>query len=98
MKKINKKNIEKKVTKIKDNIKDKTTKFKKKKTAHKALILLLSIGIIIVGIILFFAIYIITSAPDFETDKLYASEPSILYDKYGNEFACFKESNFDFTI
>lgn len=85
--KVNKKNIEKKISNIKDNIKTKKEKFKKKKTTHKILIILLSLGIIFVGAILFFAIYIITSAPDFETDKLYASEPSILYDKYGNQFA-----------
>ena len=85
--KVNKKKIKEKVNNIKQDIIEKKEKFKKKKRINRILIILLSLGILFVGLVLFAAIYIIVSAPDFETDKLYASEPTILYDRYGTEFA-----------
>lgn len=39
------------------------------------------------GLIMTFCAYIVISAPEFDTDKLYNKEASIFYDKDGNEFA-----------
>ncbi len=53
--------------------------------------LVLSIGligaIVIISVGLLFALYIVLTSPDFEKDKLYQKEPTILYDVYGKEFA-----------
>lgn len=64
---------------------------RKKKNTGKAVNTILSIlmifGIAIMLLVMTFCAYIVISAPPFETDKLYSKEVSILYDKYGNEFA-----------
>ena len=68
---------------------EKTVK-KKKKKANKVLNFILSlfmiIGIAIMGIIIAFCGYIVISAPDFDTDKLYNKEASIFYYKDGDEW------------
>jgi penicillin-binding protein 1A len=68
------------------SIKDKP-KTEKKKIGHKVLIIILGLATIFVGLILFFGIYIIVTAPDFNTDLLYNKEATVLLDKSGNEFA-----------
>ena len=76
--------------KAKDKIKKTTGKLKEKKkkvTGHKVLIVLLSLAIIFVTSILIGALYIIVSAPEFDTDKLYNKEATVLLDKNGNEYA-----------
>ena len=87
--KLKKKSIEDKIDD--SNVKKKKEKKEKKKkkffTKNKLLILIFSILIIIVSLILAFAIYIISSAPDFEPEKLYSQEATILKDKNGNEMA-----------
>lgn len=67
------------------------TKRKKKKTGGKILNAVLSI-LMLLGIggmlcIMLFCAYIVVTAPSFDTDRLYNKEASILYDKYGKEFA-----------
>lgn len=71
--------------------KPKKEKEHKKGTGGKILNVILSLFMILgitgmVGVLLFCA-YIVTSAPPFETDKLYNKEATIIYDKNGNEFA-----------
>jgi len=73
-------------------------KFKiKKKTANKnkpkkciwktLLSIFFVISIFVISICLIFALYIVISSPDFKKEELYQTEPTILYDKYGEEFA-----------
>ena len=64
---------------------------KKKSTARIIINILLSILMIagiglMVGIIVF-SVYIVINAPEFDTDKLYNKEASIIYDRNGNEIA-----------
>ena len=47
--------------------------------------LLIAIGV--VSILLIFLLYIILTSPDFEKQELYQTEPTILYDVNGKEFA-----------
>ena len=63
---------------------------KKKKRSGKVINFLLSmfmlLGIGIMGIIIAFCGYIVVTAPDFDTDKLYNKEASIFYYKDGDEW------------
>ena len=63
-------------------------KKKKKKKIWKILLLLILSGFIlfVLGIVAI-CIYIVSHAPNFDPKKLYAAEPSIVYDSEGNEFA-----------
>lgn len=47
--------------------------------------LLMLLGIAIMGLIIAFCAYIVISAPEFDTDKLYNKEATIFYDKNGDE-------------
>jgi len=59
-----------------------------KKNLGKSILNICLFGaIIIVSIVLIFALYIVLSSPDFEREELFQTEPTILYDKNGNEFA-----------
>ena len=65
-------------------------KKKKKKKIGSIIInlilsLLMIIGISAMVAILAFCVYIVTSAPEFDTDKLYNKEATIIYDMNGNE-------------
>lgn len=74
--------------KLKIKRKTKVKKEKQKKVLWKTILsisLLIAIGLI--SIFLIFALYIVITSPDFEKKELYQTEPSILYDKDGNEFA-----------
>lgn len=74
--------------------KEKSNKNKNGKKAWKSVLnvlLVIAIGIISIGLV--FALYIVLSSPDFDKDKLYQKEPTILYDKNGNEFARVGEAN-----
>ena len=62
-------------------------KKKRKLTGHKILIILLGLAIVFVSFILIGALYIIISAPDFDTDKLYQREATVLTLADGTEFA-----------
>ena len=74
----------KKQTKKKEKIK----KDKPKKVLWKSILnVLLIIAISLISLGLLFALYIVISSPDFEKDKLYQKEPTILYDKNGLEIA-----------
>ena len=61
-------------------------KSKKKKKIFKIIFIIILSGFIlaILGIVAF-CIYIISNAPSFDPEELYVSEPSIVYDKDGNE-------------
>ena len=91
------KNQQKKVVKGKNNYKEdkikkinsakkKKSNQKKNKKIWKIIFIIIISGIIlgILAIVLFF-IFIVTNAPDFDPNELYVSEPSVLYDKDGNE-------------
>src|SRR5574344_1353011 len=86
MKKINKESVKNKLVSIQKTVKEKIPKAKKI-TGHKALIFLLGIAIVIVSIVLVFGLYIIISAPEFDTELLYNKEATTLIDKNGNEYA-----------
>ena len=56
-------------------------------TWKSVLNVILMVAIVGVSIILIFALYIVISSPNFDKEKLYQKEPSILYDRNGKEFA-----------
>lgn len=67
---------------------DNTNKRKEKKTIWQHILsVILLLAILFVSACLLFALYIVISSPDFEKKKLFQVEPTILYDKNGNEFA-----------
>lgn len=68
---------------------------KKKITSHKILIIFLSLAIAFVSMILVGALFIIVSAPDFDTDKLYQREATVLTLADGTEFARLGTENRD---
>ncbi|MBR1416793.1 MAG: transglycosylase domain-containing protein, partial [Bacilli bacterium] len=70
---------------------------RKKKTAHKILIILLFFAIAIVSLILAGAIFIIVSAPEFDTDLLYNKEATVLVYNDDTEFARLGTENRDFV-
>lgn len=76
-----------KLSKIKNKVKNKTPKANdgSKKIKVKNIILsgLLICGIALISLILVFALYIIISSPDFDRDKLYSKESTVLYYKDG---------------
>ena len=59
---------------------------KKKKIVNIILICVLSLGILILIAIIGFMVYIVVQAPKFDVKNLDTKEPTILYDKDGNEF------------
>ena len=63
------------------NLKKKSTGKENKKvfTKDNILSIILIAGIAIISIALVFALYIIISSPDFDKDKLYSKESSVLY-------------------
>jgi len=67
------------------NIRTKSNK-EIKSIKNKILITLMFLGIAVLGIILFSAIYIIATAPKFNTSLLYNKEATVFYDKDGNEY------------
>ena len=73
------------LAKLVDSVKNKP---KKKKIVNTALIIILSIGILVMLAGIVFMIYIAISAnPKFDKEKLDSSEPTVLYDINGDEFA-----------
>ena len=63
-------------------------KRKKKKKIWKILLIIFLSGLILViGAIVAVCVYIVSHAPNFDPKELYVSEPSVVYDKDGNEFA-----------
>ena len=74
--------------KSRPNSKEEHIKKEEKRTTWKSILnVLLIIAIAGVSIILIFALYIVISSPNFDKEKLYQKEPSILYDVNGKEFA-----------
>ncbi len=65
--------------KIKKNNKVKEKKVSKGKVKNIILAIILIMGIGIVSLILVFALYIIISSPDFDKEKLYSKESSVIY-------------------
>ena len=82
-----KKNIKRNIYNMKVKMDSQNTYQRKRKRQNRhiilSLIMVLLIGIMILG--LFGIIYIITSAPKFDTDKLYNTSSSILYAKNDTE-------------
>ena len=73
------------IAKLVDSVKNKP---KQKKVVNTILIIILSLGILVMLAGIVFMIYIaISSNPKFDAEKLDSSEPTILYDANGEEFA-----------
>ena len=92
----------KKIKLVKKNVKETKVKKEKPKKEKKKFkfnfkvnfwIILLSLGIIFVTGILVFALYIIITAPEFNRDKLYQKEPTIIYYADGTEMSRYGSSN-----
>lgn len=80
--------IKDKIYNAKKSIEKGTNKIKNKtKHKNKFLIFLFTLGIIFASAVLVFGLYIIFTAPDFNTTRLYSKEASVIYDKNGNELA-----------
>lgn len=62
-------------------------RFKKGNIGEKILTLFMLLMVLVFIAVLAFVIYIIISAPEFEAEKLYTKEASIIYDAKGNEIA-----------
>ena len=77
----------KSVIKKNKNTDEAKPKKKRRITGHKILIALLGLAIVFVSLILVGALFIIISAPDFDTDKLYQREATVLTLADGTEFA-----------
>ncbi len=76
------------LNKAKNSVQKGTKKIKEKaKNKNKFLIFFVSLGIIAALVVLTFALYIIISAPDFNTTKLYNKEATVLYYADGEELA-----------
>lgn len=89
-----KKNLSNKSAKEKS--KDISSKRKKKKTGKAKNIILTTfmvLGIIFVSCVLAFGLFIIFTAPDFDSTKLYNKEATVLYDKRGNELTRYGKEN-----
>ena len=82
-----KKNVKRISSEKIDDPKKKKRKRKRRIVLNGLLSILMIICIVIICAILAFCGYIVLSAPDFDTDKLYNAEASIFYDKNGKEFA-----------
>lgn len=83
-----KKQTKQALNKAKNTVKKGAGKIKEKtKNKNKLLIAIVSLGIIVATVVLIFGLYIIISAPDFNTTKLYDKESTVLYDKDRNEIA-----------
>ena len=79
--------IGKRIIKKEKNMNKNQKKRRRKKRFKIFLLILLTLFIFgIIGVILFFN-YIVANAPDFNEELLYVTEPSVLLDKDGNEFA-----------
>lgn len=65
----------------------KKTKIKKGNKKNIILIIIISLGIFFTSAILAFALFIIISSPDFNTDKLYSKEATVIYAADGTELA-----------
>ena len=79
-------------TKVDKKVKPKNNK-SKGSMKNKVLIILMSLGILMLTVILFFAVYIIVTSPIFDTNKLYNKDASIFYDKNGVEIAIVGSEN-----
>lgn len=87
-------NKNKTIAKAQNTLKKGAAKIKEKtKNKSKLLIFLVALGIIAATIVLIFGLYIILSAPDFNTTKLYNKEATVLYDKDGVEIARVGDEN-----
>lgn len=62
-------------------------RFKKGNIGEKILTLFMLLMVLVFIAVLAFVIYIIISAPEFDAEKLYTKEASIIYDAKGNEIA-----------
>lgn len=69
----------------KNALKNKADNFKKKTGKNLILSIIMLIGIGVAAIIIIFGAFIVITAPDFNTNRLYSKEASVLYDKNGNE-------------
>lgn len=83
-----KKNIQNLSKKKKGTKKGKSGKFK-----NIALTSIMILGIIFVTCVLSFGLYIIFTAPDFDSTKLYNKEATVLYDKNGIELTRYGKEN-----
>ena len=72
--------------KIKKTSSKKTNEQNEKKCLWKSILnIVLVCAISFISLFLVFALYIVITSPDFEQTALYQKEPTILYDKNGNE-------------
>ncbi len=62
-------------------------RWKKGNIGEKILTIIMIFLVLIFMAVIAFALYIVISAPDFDAEKLYTKEASIIYDSAGNEIA-----------
>lgn len=97
MKKIKlKKNFKEAKNKVDKKLNEKKKNYQKKKKGKARNIILtiiMILGILFVTCVLAFGLYIIFTAPDFDSSKLYNKEATVLYDKNGIELTRYGKEN-----
>ena len=79
--------------KLKTFKKTNRTKAEKQVWWKNVLTLVLFLGIAVVSMCLVFAFYVIISSPDFDTEKLYNKDATVIFDKSNNEIARIGDQN-----
>ena len=85
--KIKKRPKVKKEGKVNQELSKFKSKWKKGSIFEKILTLIMAIFVLIFMAVIAFVLYIVISAPEFDVEKLYTKEASIIYDAKGNEIA-----------
>lgn len=91
-----KKNIKNLQKNVDSKLNETKKKYKKKKTGrfkNIALTTFMILAIVFVTCVLAFGLYIIFTAPDFDSTKLYNKEATVLYDKNGLELTRYGKEN-----
>ena len=79
--------ISKRIIKKEKNMNKSQKKKRRKKRFKIFLLIMLTLFILGITAVIAFFSYIVANAPDFNEELLYVTEPSVLLDKDGNEFA-----------
>lgn len=79
--------ISKRIIKKEKNMNKSQKKKRRKKRFKIFLLIMLTLFILGITAVISFFSYIVANAPDFNEELLYVTEPSVLLDKDGNEFA-----------
>lgn len=78
---------------LQNESKEKQRKIRNRKAKNMILTSMMVVGILFVSLVLAFGLYIIFTAPDFDSSKLYNKEATVLYDRNGVELTRYGKEN-----